>query len=82
MRTTSEIIWRRWCFLPMIDGIITYSEHTVSFCIRGLDRVPVLDNLFRRDWIGRVAQLAEHRRHKPGVTGSSPVPPTTFTIVY
>ena len=25
---------------------------------------------------GRVAQLGEHRPYKPGVTGSSPVPPT------
>ena len=25
---------------------------------------------------GRVAQLEEHRPYKPGVTGSSPVPPT------
>ena len=24
---------------------------------------------------GRVAQLGEHRPYKPGVTGSSPVPP-------
>ena len=28
---------------------------------------------------GRVAQLGEHRPYKPGVTGSSPVPPT---IIY
>ena len=26
--------------------------------------------------LGRVAQLGEHRPYKPGVTGSSPVPPT------
>ena len=25
---------------------------------------------------GRIAQLGEHRPYKPGVTGSSPVPPT------
>ncbi len=25
---------------------------------------------------GRIAQLEEHRPYKPGVTGSSPVPPT------
>ena len=29
--------------------------------------------------LGRVAQLGEHRPYKPGVTGSSPVPPT---IIY
>ena len=29
---------------------------------------------------GRVAQLGEHRPYKPGVTGSSPVPPTIFDI--
>lgn len=28
---------------------------------------------------GRLAQLAEHRHHKPGVTGSSPVPPIEVT---
>ena len=28
--------------------------------------------------LGRVAQLGEHRPYKPGVTGSSPVPPTTY----
>ena len=27
---------------------------------------------------GRVAQLGEHRPYKPGVTGSSPVPPTIY----
>jgi hypothetical protein len=27
---------------------------------------------------GRIAQLGEHRPYKPGVTGSSPVPPTSF----
>ncbi len=27
---------------------------------------------------GRIAQLGEHRPYKPGVTGSSPVPPTKF----
>ena len=27
---------------------------------------------------GRIAQLGEHRPYKPGVTGSSPVPPTTL----
>ncbi len=27
---------------------------------------------------GRVAQLGEHRPYKPGVTGSSPVPPTNL----
>jgi hypothetical protein len=27
---------------------------------------------------GRIAQLGEHRPYKPGVTGSSPVPPTNF----
>ena len=27
---------------------------------------------------GRVAQLEEHRPYKPGVTGSSPVPPTIY----
>ena len=34
--------------------------------------------LFRRclKKLGRVAQLGEHRPYKPGVTGSSPVPPT------
>jgi hypothetical protein len=26
---------------------------------------------------GRIAQLGEHRPYKPGVTGSSPVPPTS-----
>ena len=37
--------------------------------------------LFRRcsKKLGRVAQLGEHRPYKPGVTGSSPVPPT---IIY
>ncbi len=30
-----------------------------------------------KDKYGRVAQLGEHRPYKPGVTGSSPVPPTT-----
>ena len=29
-------------------------------------------------WGGRIAQLGEHRPYKPGVTGSSPVPPTSF----
>ena len=29
---------------------------------------------------GRVAQLEEHRPYKPGVTGSSPVPPTIYLI--
>ncbi len=28
--------------------------------------------------LGRVAQLGEHRPYKPGVTGSSPVPPTIY----
>ena len=34
--------------------------------------------LFQRSLLalGRVAQLGEHRPYKPGVTGSSPVPPT------
>ena len=27
---------------------------------------------------GRVAQLGEHWLYKPGVTGSSPVPPTNY----
>ena len=27
---------------------------------------------------GRIAQLGEHWLYKPGVTGSSPVPPTSF----
>jgi putative transposase len=27
---------------------------------------------------GRIAQLGEHRPYKPGVTGSSPVPPTSL----
>jgi hypothetical protein len=27
---------------------------------------------------GRLAQLVEHRLYTPGVTGSSPVPPTQF----
>lgn len=26
---------------------------------------------------GRIAQVGEHRPYKPGVAGSSPVPPTT-----
>ena len=30
---------------------------------------------------GRVAQLEEHRPYKPGVTGSSPVPPTIYIII-
>jgi hypothetical protein len=30
---------------------------------------------------GRVAQLGEHRPYKPGVTGSSPVPPTSQLII-
>jgi hypothetical protein len=29
---------------------------------------------------GRIAQLGEHRPYKPGVTGSSPVPPTKFLV--
>ena len=29
---------------------------------------------------GRIAQLGEHRPYKPGVTGSSPVPPTSFLV--
>jgi hypothetical protein len=29
---------------------------------------------------GRIAQLGEHRPYKPGVTGSSPVPPTRFWL--
>ena len=31
---------------------------------------------------GRVAQLEEHRPYKPGVTGSSPVPPTKKYCLY
>ena len=31
---------------------------------------------------GRVAQLGEHRPYKPGVTGSSPVPPTKKYCLY
>ncbi len=30
---------------------------------------------------GRVAQLGEHRPYKPGVTGSSPVPPTIYLLL-
>ena len=30
---------------------------------------------------GRVAQLGEHRPYKPGVTGSSPVPPTIAWVL-
>ena len=30
---------------------------------------------------GRVAQLGEHRPYKPGVTGSSPVPPTNLNPI-
>src|SRR5215467_10623342 len=32
----------------------------------------------RDDSEGRIAQLAEHLDHNQGVTGSSPVPPTTL----
>lgn len=31
-----------------------------------------------REEFGRIAQLGEHRHHKPGVAGSIPVPPTIF----
>ena len=34
------------------------------------------DNSRRINAHGRLAQLAEHRFYTPGVTGSSPVPPT------
>ena len=35
----------------------------------------------RSDWQrGRVAQLGEHWLYKPGVTGSSPVPPTIYFL--
>ena len=34
--------------------------------------------LYERIDKGRVAQLGEHRPYKPGVTGSSPVPPTIY----
>ncbi len=35
-------------------------------------------NTLRYFLLGRLAQLGEHRPYKPGVTGSSPVPPTLF----
>ncbi len=38
------------------------------------------DYLKKIEW-GRVAQLEEHRPYKPGVTGSSPVPPTIVWIL-
>ncbi len=44
----------------------TFLRVRVRF-IRGIDK-------------GRVAQLGEHRPYKPGVTGSSPVPPTIGSI--
>ena len=37
--------------------------------------------LYERIDKGRVAQLEEHRPYKPGVTGSSPVPPTIYIII-
>ncbi len=33
-----------------------------------------------RSEVGRLAQLVEHRSYKPGVIGSSPVPPTSKSL--
>ncbi len=37
----------------------------------------MVNNPSRLEYVGRLAQLGEHRPYKPRVTGSSPVPPTT-----
>ena len=59
----------KWFLLIKGNRLTGYGQHLYT------------PGLFQRCLIvlGRVAQLGEHRPYKPGVTGSSPVPPTIYT---
>ena len=54
---------------------VSFTDNERSWDARGTEPgAPSFVKGGRGDF-GRVAQLGEHRPYKPGVTGSSPVPP-------
>ena len=54
---------------------VNFTDNERSWDARGREPVPTPFLQRGRGDFGRVAQLGEHRPYKPGVTGSSPVPP-------
>lgn len=63
----------------MLNIFCKISEYYANIIIdKEKERCYNITCIVKKEISGRVAQLGEHWFYKPGVTGSSPVPPTNF----